>query len=478
MEQEVHHHEELAQIRGRLSVNDMDEFEGDSTFVVPRDALDLSKTLLTGESQARLSAYVKGRRWFLADKRVPLRYFEVSRTSYEMRDTSEPVVFARWVVSDGLGELWNLPVVISSVPLESEVSAICEVAEGAVYEACSTGIGRLLLLAQTGVGFTDAASHAPRFEQSNTSFVIGNMYVKLYRRLLPHPNREVMVLQALAGRDDGATPEFIAAGQVAGFSSELVIEACLDCGDFYQEFKRIGTGRSVAELEARLSSLGEVLANLHSQMYDSMPREPTTVGVVAEGMAKRIRALSGELLGAMELWRDDPETSEVSIESRKIRALSYFNDFSSTGFSQEDQTGDYQLQFIHGDLHLGQILLRDDTEMIIDFEGEVLGETISNLRAREYDVAGVLRSIDYALHESEFPSRERRAVAMKLEEALVESYSRRSELLGKPTVNRLLLELSRIEKALYEIKYELKAERGLLKVPFSCVLNEMEVFDR
>ena len=58
---------------------------------------------------------------------------------------------------------------------------------------------------------------------------------------------------------------------------------------------------------------------------------------------------------------------------------------------------------IHGDLHLGQILIARDDVMIVDFEGEPL-RSLDERRMKASptaDVAGMLRSYAYAAATSE-----------------------------------------------------------------------------
>ena len=137
----------------------------------------------------------------------------------------------------------------------------------------------------------------------------------------------------------------------------------------------------------------------------------------------------------------------------------------------------------HGDFHLGQVLIAKDDAYILDFEGEPrrsLDERRSKAPAAR-DVAGFLRSIDYAASAAadrapDLKPEERATVeprlrgwAKQLSVAYWDSYR---ETLGEsplwPAAEeqvRALLDVFLLEKAFYEIEYELMNRPAWLHVP-------------
>lgn len=131
---------------------------------------------------------------------------------------------------------------------------------------------------------------------------------------------------------------------------------------------------------------------------------------------------------------------------------------------------------IHGDYHLGQVLRTDNDWLIIDFEGEPL-RPLSERRAKDLpwrDVAGMLRSFSYltltAIKNAEVQSlRELTDVTIAIPStflfgyqiAMEKKYSQAEISLAV----REMLPLYELEKALYEIEYELNTRPDWLNIP-------------
>jgi maltose alpha-D-glucosyltransferase/alpha-amylase len=143
----------------------------------------------------------------------------------------------------------------------------------------------------------------------------------------------------------------------------------------------------------------------------------------------------------------------------------------------------------HGDFHLGQMLIVKDDIFIIDFEGEprrALAERRRKAPAAR-DTAGLIRSIDYSATAAL-----ERALKVapdedgKLSAALVEWRDRSvATFLGAyrevmtdqrlwpagPDAARRMLDFFLLEKAIYEIEYELAYRPDWLRVPLTGMLR-------
>ncbi len=133
---------------------------------------------------------------------------------------------------------------------------------------------------------------------------------------------------------------------------------------------------------------------------------------------------------------------------------------------------------IHGDYHLGQVLLADGEFYILDFEGEP-ARALEERRRRDFalrDVAGMLRSLDYAalaaLREHEDDEGKLDAWTQKLIfwcEAVFQngyfSTAEEGDFIAAEPARRLYLWAYLFDKVLYEIRYELNNRPGWTWLP-------------
>jgi maltose alpha-D-glucosyltransferase/alpha-amylase len=142
----------------------------------------------------------------------------------------------------------------------------------------------------------------------------------------------------------------------------------------------------------------------------------------------------------------------------------------------------------HGDLHLGQVLVALDDFIIVDFEGEP-GRSLEERRAKGSvmrDVAGMLRSFSYAAHSASLrcepgavPAPAKASVLAGWERDSIhhflEGYGKAAEGLASvpsdPVSFRALLDLFLIEKALYELRYEISNRPDWIAIPLRGLLE-------
>ncbi len=140
----------------------------------------------------------------------------------------------------------------------------------------------------------------------------------------------------------------------------------------------------------------------------------------------------------------------------------------------------------HGDYHLGQVLLTSNDFLITDFEGEPARPLAE--RTKKYsplrDVAGMLRSFNYArwtalrkvMQAPEDGARLSPLAATwepQVRAAFLGAYdeaTRGSELYASFEEMRGLLQLFELEKALYELRYEINNRPGWARIPLEGIL--------
>jgi maltose alpha-D-glucosyltransferase/alpha-amylase len=142
---------------------------------------------------------------------------------------------------------------------------------------------------------------------------------------------------------------------------------------------------------------------------------------------------------------------------------------------------------VHGDFHLGQVLVTPGDATLIDFEGEP-AKTMEQRRAKSSplrDVAGMLRSFDYAAASAAAARVPGSEQAAERQSSLVEKFRRAAGLAFldsyrdvlraaprpwvQPQVEGALLDLFLLEKAAYEIRYEAANRPAWIGIPLAGI---------
>lgn len=247
-----------------------------------------------------------------------------------------------------------------------------------------------------------------------------------------------------------------------------------------------------------MRTLGQRTAQLHRALavesgeaaFDPEPIQPEELQVWGEQVREDVENTLNKLTQHQSAIPENAETGVAQLMQAKQRLLDYITTLIPRDLEVVKTR-------YHGDYHLGQVLLTDNDFVIIDFEGEPArppGErSIKHSPLR--DVAGMLRSFDYAgvsalrdCTEERPGDRDRLATYLQewqavTTEAFLSGY--RENIADCPSWPRdearamKLIELFTIEKALYEVRYELAHRPDWLAIPITgllAVLPESSTF--
>ena len=416
------------------------------------------------------AAWLTAQRWFRAKHRSIASVSELDRAPLGPADLT---VFEVGYADGGTSDRYLVPTIDGREPRDGEGAWIAiarAMADGAsIRGQHSTFQGRATpamedLLPSASVAAAALGERRLGVEQSNTSVALGDrLILKLYRLLEPgeNPDLEVgafltdvgfadtpAVAGAMTWEPDGGAHAAAAMLQAFVSSSGDAWAAMLDA---------LATDPSRAtDLVARI---GDVTARMHaalaSRPSDEFPSRPATVGEAAAWRASAER----QLAQAVSAVGGDVHDRLVELAPR---VTAQFAD--SFGAS----TGDALVSRIHGDYHLGQLLARTDGGFsVIDFEGEP-ARPLAERRAAGSplrDVAGMLRSLDYAARtaQSERRSFDADGWLSTARRALLDAYGR----IG--SADAPLLAAFELEKACYEVRYEASNRPDWLWLPLAAV---------
>lgn len=227
--------------------------------------------------------------------------------------------------------------------------------------------------------------------------------------------------------------------------------------------------------------LGRRTAELHVALATGK-RIPAFVPEPMNGsLAKLVKALLGQTTETLSAIRKARGTLPAEVRPAVDRLLAgegsirkRFEDFGHRPLSA-------RMCRIHGDYHLGQVLFTGRDFLIIDFEGEPARSLEERRRKHSplRDVAGMLRSFHYAACVGLGPGHAElaRHWCDWMCVAFLREYREFGGCIGLPRNDRdfrLLLDVYLMEKALYELRYELNNRPDWVQVPLAGILNLME----
>jgi len=318
-------------------------------------------------------------------------------------------------------------------------------------------------------------------EQSNTSVVYDErLILKLFRRVHPEPNPDVEITDVLGERGFPHVVPQLAELRYEGADLAVVRQYMLGATDAWSlahTSLRDLLGTRVAPEEAggdfgpEAHTLGEVTGRLHLALAEAFGTGPGDPEAWLDGFRAQLERLPR---GEVEVGGEVVDGADLVDVVAVGAVLGELLEVADAGPSLR----------IHGDLHLGQLLLADAGWFVLDFEGEPARPVRERLAAGSplRDVAGMVRSFHYAAHAG--LAERGRDVDDELV-ALTEAWETRAVAAywhgyqGVPGIDAILpasaedrarvLRAFELDKAVYEITYELAHRPDWVVIPAAAV---------
>ncbi len=349
------------------------------------------------------------------------------------------------------------------------------------------------------------SARAVGVEQTNSSVIVNDALVlKVYRQLRPGLNPEIEIGRHLARVGYRSTPEFLAAAELEldGTPNALAVlhRFVRNQGDgwaqtssyldrFLEEQHLTSEMPPPEQVHAvyavRMRQMGMRLAELHMALATdegdaAFTPEPITASDV-EAERKALFDKAEQTFDELQRAAKMPERTRPLIAALLARRDQVMKILRKMAPQAASGTALLKTR-LHGDFHLGQVMVVDDDVFILDFEGEPR-RTIDD-RSRKgiaiRDIAGLLRSLDYAglaalerlgltLPDAvnaayEAVAQWRHQAASAFMTAYAEAIKDHPVWPGEAVMQQWL-DFLRLDKVFYEIGYELANRPAWLHVP-------------
>jgi maltose alpha-D-glucosyltransferase/alpha-amylase len=341
-------------------------------------------------------------------------------------------------------------------------------------------------------------------EQSNSSLTIGDVAIlKIYRRISAGEHPEAEMNRYLT--EQGFTHAPLLLGDIVHEDAECVPHTLAIAVGFVRNegdawswmldhLNRALDSRAapasddhadadlLSECEAVANAIGRRLGEMHviltretsNNAFKTEVAEADDAAGWGRKAGQRLEKAFDAVANVSDWSRDVDRANAETLTKQRRRIVAAAQKLAKVGVGTP-------MTRIHGDFHLGQVLVASGDAYIIDFEGEP-ATSLMERRSKTSplrDVAGLLRSIDYA--GAMLIDRNTVGAAPADDQArqtLVNEFRRRASTAflqsywaarhaGANATDRALLDLFLIEKAAYEIAYEAANRPTWIGVPLA-----------
>ena len=451
------------------------------------------------------------------------------RNADEVREKAPNAIVAPVISRGGPGYLHDA--VTDDRACAAFLSLIEQGREAAARNGVIRGLPGTELARLRGPAEVSLAPRRGSAEQSNTSLLFGDRFIlKLFRRLQPGPNPDCEIGKHLTEQAGFlGVPPFAGEIQYLPVDGEAYTMAMLqglvaNQGDGWtlmlEELARYYENCATTAFPEGGSALAGDLLDLAEQAPSQLARDH--VGIALDSAA-RLGQRTAELHLALAAPTADPAFAPLSLSAGDVakmlpdlrqEAVHVFDllkgrlaglpdeliDIASLALSRRRRIFDSfrlpsgdgtfgQRMRIHGDYHLGQVLQVKTDYVIVDFEGEParpLAERRAKLSPLR-DVAGMLRSLNYAAYAGLIAHSARRPEDWESLEPWARLWERSmgaeflrayrqtapgAAFLPETGKNlRTLLSIFLLNKALYELAYELNNRPAWVRIPLTGILS-------
>jgi maltokinase len=447
-----------------------------------------------------LTEWLVERRWFGSKSR---ELSQVGVIDMPLLDPAEPALRIALVevhFGTGTHEIYQVPIAVDGGEFSEEARIASVEGGGTAYDllAETRDPPRLLALIVAGgqvasaegrvvFNWIDGATPPPEgaaarplsSEQSNSSVVFGeNAILKVYRRVEAGVNPELEMLRFLGARGFRQIPALLGWYEYEGRPADAtlgLLEEFIPDGRDGWEWVLDGLAGDPESLLEPLRALGRTVGSMHTALA-SDPTDPVFAPEERgnESLALFIADLDERIEAAFLDLPEDAALEPIAHRGEELRdQLRALAAVGGAGMAIR----------VHGDLHLGQTLLSDRGWTILDFEGEP-ARPLPERRAKHSplrDVAGLLRSLAYAPLAARFQrggAEPPEGWELRARQDFLDGYLDGVDPTLLPATRRevdQLLAIYELEKAVYELNYELNHRPDWVEIPVAGITRLLEV---